>query len=220
MAGTAQNESADRGRPADRPASVIRILETAVGCFARMGYEGASMKEIASAAGVSKSLLHYHFESKEDLLINAVGHLSEKTAHEIQERARQSEGSPVERLLAIADDLYNLLLSDSEKTAFLTEMYATAIHNQRVRKQLERYREAELELIRESLDTAIGAYQDRFSMSIDRLANLVQSLMIGVAAQSSVIPDPDELKDRWDDIKQFIVTSLMAPLLGQSFESP
>lgn len=218
----ANDEAAERnggpnGADTERPASVVRILETAVGCFARMGYEGASMKEIAAAAGVSKSLLHYHFYSKEDLLINAVGQLSERTAREIQERARSAEGSPVERLLKLADDLYALLLSHPEKTAFLTEMYATAIHNERVRAQLEHYREAELHLIRQSLETALGAYEDRFSISIERLSNLVQSLIIGVAVQSSVIPGAEELRQRWDDIKEFIVASLMAPLLGETF---
>lgn len=52
--------------------SIARILDAAARMFGRDGYEGASMGDVARAAGVSKGLLHYHFQSKEHLLIEAV----------------------------------------------------------------------------------------------------------------------------------------------------
>lgn len=48
--------------------SIQMILDATVKCISKFGYEGASMVEIARAAGVSKSLLHYHFKSKQDLV--------------------------------------------------------------------------------------------------------------------------------------------------------
>ncbi len=195
-------------------ASILRILETAVGVIARLGYEGASMKEIAGAAGVSKSLLHYHFESKEDLLVRALSHLSEQIADAIQARAGRP-GSPMDRLLATADDLYELLLSDQEKTAFLTEMYATAIHNEPVREQLEKYRKTELNLIRDSLEAAVGVHEDRFVISLDRMARVIQNIIVGVSVERAAVSDPSELASRWEDIKQFLITGLMMPMLGE-----
>jgi AcrR family transcriptional regulator len=44
-----------------------RILSAAEEVFAAKGFEGASTREIASAAGVNISSLHYHWESKETL---------------------------------------------------------------------------------------------------------------------------------------------------------
>ena len=45
----------------------VQILTEAVRIFARKGYEGASMRDIAEACGISKSLLYHHFTSKEEI---------------------------------------------------------------------------------------------------------------------------------------------------------
>jgi AcrR family transcriptional regulator len=61
------NRSALR-KARDAPSSTkARILTAAEEVFAAKGFEGASTREIAAAAGVNISSLHYHWESKETL---------------------------------------------------------------------------------------------------------------------------------------------------------
>jgi AcrR family transcriptional regulator len=48
------------------------LMVTAIDCFARYGYQGTSIERIASAAGVTKGALYYHFRDKEELLFEAV----------------------------------------------------------------------------------------------------------------------------------------------------
>ncbi|MDQ8732307.1 TetR/AcrR family transcriptional regulator [Bradyrhizobium sp. LHD-71] len=48
------------------------ILQAARSEFAKAGFHGAKMREIAQRAGVSQGLLHHHFQGKEGLW-NAVG---------------------------------------------------------------------------------------------------------------------------------------------------
>jgi AcrR family transcriptional regulator len=43
------------------------IFDAAAEVFARRGYDGARLEEIASAAGVSKALIYEHFEGKREL---------------------------------------------------------------------------------------------------------------------------------------------------------
>lgn len=43
------------------------ILEAARRVFARKGFEGTRMQEIADEAGINKALLHYYFRSKEKM---------------------------------------------------------------------------------------------------------------------------------------------------------
>lgn len=50
------------------PSSRDEILVTALSAFARDGYIGTSLQNIADAAGLSKSSVLYHFPSKEALL--------------------------------------------------------------------------------------------------------------------------------------------------------
>jgi AcrR family transcriptional regulator len=58
------------------PARREQILDVALVVFASAGFHGASMNEIADAAGVTKPVLYQHFDSKRDLyqaLIEEVG---------------------------------------------------------------------------------------------------------------------------------------------------
>jgi len=60
------------------PANARReqILDVALEVFARQGFHGASMNDVADAVGVTKPVLYQHFDSKRDLyqaLIDEVG---------------------------------------------------------------------------------------------------------------------------------------------------
>ena len=53
-----------------------QILDVAIDVFGRAGYYGASMNDIAEAAGVTKPVLYQHFDSKSELyraLLSEVG---------------------------------------------------------------------------------------------------------------------------------------------------
>jgi len=47
-------------------------MAAAIDCFARYGYQGASIDRIARHAGVTKGALYYYFRDKEELLFEAV----------------------------------------------------------------------------------------------------------------------------------------------------
>ncbi|EUA26294.1 MULTISPECIES: TetR/AcrR family transcriptional regulator [Mycobacterium] len=67
------------------------ILETAIDCFARSGYEGTSMSAVARSAGVAQPLMHYYFTSKDDLWRAAISKafsemlVQQELNHELQE---------------------------------------------------------------------------------------------------------------------------------------
>jgi len=54
-------------RVRDKEASVQAILNGAEHCFINKGFDGASMSAICHQAGVTQSLIHYHFHNKETL---------------------------------------------------------------------------------------------------------------------------------------------------------
>jgi AcrR family transcriptional regulator len=49
------------------PARREQILDVALVVFARSGFHGSSMNDVADAAGVTKPVLYQHFDSKRDL---------------------------------------------------------------------------------------------------------------------------------------------------------
>lgn len=67
---------AKRGRPrktpADEASTRAQIIETAMHAFARNGFDGVTMTEIARQADVSQTLMHYYFDDKFALWDEAV----------------------------------------------------------------------------------------------------------------------------------------------------
>jgi AcrR family transcriptional regulator len=61
-----------------------RILSAAEEVFAAKGFEGASTREIAAAAGVNISSLHYHWESKETLYFAAFENIFDRIVELVQ----------------------------------------------------------------------------------------------------------------------------------------
>src|SRR5580658_8552277 len=70
---TAARVSARRRRNAPAPATrfdrrLAQIINHATDVFCKKGYEGASMRDLSRASGMSLAGLYYYFESKERLL--------------------------------------------------------------------------------------------------------------------------------------------------------
>lgn len=53
--------------PAEASDRVLQILAVAGRLFASKGFEGTSMRDIAVACGISKSLLYHHFSNKDEI---------------------------------------------------------------------------------------------------------------------------------------------------------
>ncbi|NWH09475.1 MAG: TetR/AcrR family transcriptional regulator [Alphaproteobacteria bacterium] len=69
-AGKSATKPRKRGRPArssQEPSAPDTILKAALEEFALNGFDGTNLSDIAARAGVAKPLLHYHFQSKDEL---------------------------------------------------------------------------------------------------------------------------------------------------------
>lgn len=50
------------------------ILKLSIPLFAKTGYEGVSMRDVATAAGLTPAALYYHFSDKEQLYLDTVAY--------------------------------------------------------------------------------------------------------------------------------------------------
>lgn len=198
----------------ERPESMDKILEATVELVAEKGFEGASTKEIATRAGVSKGLLHYHYKSKEDILIEALGFVSQRIEADI--RSHVEDGPPcVDQALKAADDLFTILTGNRTYLAFLTSTYATAIYNERLRDHLKEYSSLEHGLVKGILETTLGPYREHLFMPIERLAQIIQTNIVGLSFQSVLTLNQQELDERFEDIKRILVGALFTPFMNK-----
>lgn len=74
-----------------------RILEAALEVFSAQGYRGATLDQIAEAAGLSKPNILYYFDDKEEIHLTLLDHLMDEWLAPL--RAVDPEGDPLEELL-------------------------------------------------------------------------------------------------------------------------
>jgi AcrR family transcriptional regulator len=61
-----------------KPDTRTKILDAAFTVLSRQGYENTSIKDIAEEAGVAQGLVHYHYKSKQLLVLAVLGFVCQK----------------------------------------------------------------------------------------------------------------------------------------------
>ncbi|TQV89333.1 TetR/AcrR family transcriptional regulator [Aliikangiella coralliicola] len=64
------------GRPSNKAERRAEIVQALMQVMAEKGYGGASIQAIAKQAGLTPGLIHYHFKTKQDILLESVTQLS------------------------------------------------------------------------------------------------------------------------------------------------
>jgi TetR/AcrR family transcriptional regulator len=93
---------------AEAPSSRDKILDVAESLFARRGYAGIGLREVADASSLSKSALFHHFRSKEQLYHEVILRVLLRIRERFAADAERSE-SPREQLERWLEDLIDML---------------------------------------------------------------------------------------------------------------
>src|SRR3990172_4995591 len=112
-----------------------RLMEAAIGVFARSGFARATVDEVAREAGCSKGAFYVHFESKEDLFWAM---LEERISRQ-QDTFRRAVGhtQPVaDNVRTILSGVFGLLKDDPLWGSLFAEFAAHALRNEKVRQLL------------------------------------------------------------------------------------
>jgi TetR/AcrR family transcriptional regulator, transcriptional repressor of bet genes len=120
------------GRPTNTATRRLDIVQGLLRVIARRGYAGASIQEIAKEAKLNPGLIHYHFASKQEILLTLFSHLESLVEARMRAylEAAGDEVSPEEQLDAMID-AFLVLDTRSNQRAVLcwTMLCAEAIHN-------------------------------------------------------------------------------------------
>lgn len=77
------------------------LLSSALGLFAEHGFAGASIRDIASAAGVQPATLYGHFSSKEQILAEIIEAAHVEHYRRLAAALLASDSDPVQQLTAV-----------------------------------------------------------------------------------------------------------------------
>lgn len=173
----------------DNP-SVQRILRAATTCFGRKGYDGASLVDIAREAGVSKSLLHYHFASKEHLLLEAQLMLFRDLLEQVRRFASGDEGS-LSHFDQTLDQVLAFLESELDSVMALFELRGVAQRSPGFAERLDRFNQEVIALVTEGIHNTLGPMTSRLRVPPERLARMLRVLLEGLLIDLSFARDDE-----------------------------
>lgn len=188
------------------------ILDAAIACFHKLGYNNTTTEKVAKEAGVSRGAMLHHFPSRADLIKASVEHLNHKRIERYRsdETAVQS-GAAHTRVDEGIDAFWNEL--NTPEFVVFHELQVAARTDPELRKVLLPALEA---FDRTSLDTNRDLFPDlALSKEFMRAYNLTLYLLEGLAAnQFTRKPGPvaddliDWLKGELKRTFQDVLTSL------------
>lgn len=194
--------------------SVVRILQAAEVCFARAGFNGTSLKQIAQEARVSKALIHYHFDSKEGLLLEVLTRIHHAVAHDIQRLA--GEGPPgIETAMRALDELAHAMLRITPLTPVFVELGAIALERSELQERTNAFVFDTIGLIEAGIHQTLGEATERLIVPPSRLARLLHATVHGIAL-SAIHGGSVGLTQQLEDLKTLLRASLTPASQGDT----
>jgi len=180
-----------------------RLMDAALGVFARNGYERATVDEIVREAGFSKGAFYVHFEAKEDIFWAM---LEERTKH-LQEAFREAADLdlPVSQNLAmILRSIFSQNRDDPLWSALFMEFAAHASRNHKVRDQLAALHRSWRDFAIEALDRGREAGLVRKDLDANFLASVIIAVIEGSIMQSRLAPGAFDLKTMVEPLSRLL----------------
>ena len=175
-------DSVGRQRPGK-----VAIMRAAVAVMGEVGYEAASVRDIAARAGVSVAALYYHFPSKQDLLREFLEEAWEVSLARIERRLRAVGDDPFARL----DELVGTMIAGQihDDYAKLASNVAWRDHNRLPapeRKLIEAKREQVRLIVRRVVEEGVtaGAFTvDEVDVGVEAILALTTWLAKSLSAR-------------------------------------
>jgi AcrR family transcriptional regulator len=165
-----------------------RLLEAAAQVYARRGFSGATLEEVASEAGFTKGAVYAHFGSKENLLLALVEeHLAGQIAEQLELFDR--ERATWERPLAGSASWMESLGTHPDRFRLFVELWAQAQRDETLRARLA---EALAQLRTTFAGFASASAADAGLESagpVEQFANVMMALGLGLAMLELTDPE-------------------------------
>ena len=168
-----------------------RILDATYHALCEHGYADLTMGRIADEAGVSKAALHYHYDTKQDLLEEFLDHLAEG----FEGRLACEAADPDERLDTFVEAVFGPASDDrGDFPVALLEIKAqapySAAYRDRLRALDERMRETVANAVRDGVES--GQFADCDPAEV---ARFVVTLINGAHAREVALGEgPEEAR--------------------------
>lgn len=187
--------------------SAEEIMSATYRALSETGFAALTMQDIADECGKSKSLLHYHYDTKEELLTTFINHIID----EFERRVETNVDAPADERLGEFLDQFVFECGDEEREAFhvaLLELRSQAPYNERYRDALRRsddlLRSTAAGILRDGIEE--GTFRD---VDVEQTAVLIVAAMDGARTRQITLVDDGYART----VRDALVERVVEPLL-------
>ena len=194
------------------------LIATAERVFARRGYDGASIEEIAEQAGYSHGAVYSNFAGKADLFLAVFeGYMAERVRELAETQAALPDDAPLEaRARALADQWMERLGRDRESVLLHMELIAHGDRDPELAGSFGARSAAMRDAVARYIESFTAEEGSELPISADDLAMVLRALGIGLAIESLVSPEAVR-RELYGDFVELLVKMLRD---GGSAEPP
>lgn len=183
----ARQRAQERGRTKKSDESRQAVLDAAIVTLARHGIQATSVQDIADAAGMSKGSVHYHFESKDELLERVLDACCERIERRIT-TVFDEPGAPLDRVRRALLEMWAVRREVTPEYRVLMDMQVVARQNVVMQRALSA---ALGRARRQMIDIGLTKFVEmglRPKVSIEIIPRLILATLDGLAVHHYVDP--------------------------------
>jgi AcrR family transcriptional regulator len=175
--------------------------------FARRGYHGASVEEVAAEAGYTTGAVYSNFKGKEELFLALNDHELEKRLEDYR-AVVDALDSPQGAEETASGRFGDFIRDDPDWPLLFFEFWAYGARNERLREEFVKQREAEVKIIATAVERQTAAAGVQLPLPAEQVAVGIGALINGLAFERTL--DPDSVPD---DLFGLILSRLIVGLL-------
>jgi AcrR family transcriptional regulator len=182
------------------------LVEAALDCLSRLGPHGTGVREICRQVAVSPGLLSHYFDSKEDLILEALRTLSREFHDKLRGVLADAERSPERRLRSSFETYFSSRETDAERTGAYLAFWTLARTEPAVRRiQRSAYRKQQqlFEFVLKTLAEERGARIDAREAAIG-LVSLLDGLWLEICLDPSAVSRATAVSVSWSWLDAFV----------------
>jgi TetR/AcrR family transcriptional regulator, fatty acid metabolism regulator protein len=193
-----------------KPDKVEAIVQAAFKAIADKGYARVSMRDIALEAGVSKSVLHYYFQNKDEL-VSAVFHSLDEKFKEIAIEAVSVPLDVEGRLSKAFDEFLELTEHEPEWFIVMMDLVIQGVRSPEKREEVYSMNENLKGIVADGFREARETGVIRADVDDNVLASLVIGIVNGLALQYVTGMRAEDFKRAFSDFRSMLNAFLQPP---------
>ena len=194
-----------------------QIVRAAAAVLGRQGYGDTSLKDVAREAGVAPGLLHYYFESKQELLLEVVVRMEQEMIRDWQDAVADME-DPLERIVAALDHAAERCSEQPEFFRLLFDLYNIGIGSPALRARCAEMWSHFIDEIEAEVRRILGRLPAYAVVPPRDLAGAVAGAIDGIALSGLVLQrSPREL---YQALKVLLLSLVVTAYVTAGMEPP